>query len=77
MHVRRGQERFIDVEFRHRALLAYACEAYSRVVLHGERKSRVSFAEKMQADAFSFPRGQIEEVPRWFSWLLAREMAGG
>jgi len=62
LHVRRGQERFVDVEFRHRELFAYACEAYSRVVLHGERKSRVSFAEKMQADAFSFPRGQIEEV---------------
>ena len=36
LHVRRGQERFVDVEFRHRELFAYACEAYSRVVLQGE-----------------------------------------
>ena len=60
--VRRGQERFIDTEFRHRELFAYACEAYSRVILQGERKLRIAFAEKMVDDAFSFPRGQIEEV---------------
>jgi len=62
LHVRRGQERFVDVEFRHRELFAYACEAYSRVVLHSERRSRISFAEKMLEDAFSFPRGQIQQV---------------
>ncbi len=62
LHVRRGQERFVDTEFRHRELFAYACEAYSRVVLHGERKLRVAFAEKMLDVAFSFPRSQIEEV---------------
>ena len=62
LHVRRGQERFVDVEFRHRELFAYACEAYSQVVRCGARKSRVSFAEKMQEDAFSFPRAEIEEV---------------
>ena len=62
LHVRRGQERFVDTEFCHRELFAYSCEAYSRVVLHGERKSRVAFADKMQQEAFSFPRGQIEEV---------------
>ncbi len=62
LHLRRGQERFVDVEFRHRELFAYACEAYSQVVRCGARKSRVSFAEKMQEDAFSFPRGEIEEV---------------
>ena len=60
--VRRGQERFVDVEFCHRELFAFACEAYSRVVLHGERRSRLSFAEKMFEGAFSFPRGHIEEV---------------
>src|SRR5436189_6163175 len=38
LHTRRGQERFVDVEFRHRELFAFACEAYSRVVLHGGRK---------------------------------------
>jgi hypothetical protein len=38
-HVRRGQERFVDIEFHHRELFAYACEAYSRAVLHGDRKS--------------------------------------
>jgi len=62
LHVRRGRERFVDVEFRHRELFAYACEAYSQAVRHSERKSRVSFAEKMQDGAFSFPRGEIEEV---------------
>jgi hypothetical protein len=45
LHIRGGQERFVDVEFCHRELFAYACEAYSRVVLHDERKSRISFAE--------------------------------
>jgi len=62
LHVRRGQERFVDVEFRHRELFAFACEAYSRVVLHGERKARISFVERMLEGAFSFPRGQLQEV---------------
>jgi hypothetical protein len=62
LHVRRHQERFVDIEFRHRELFAYACEAYSRVVLHGERRLRVAFAEKMLDAAISFPRGQIEEI---------------
>ena len=56
LHIRRGQERFVDVEFKHRELFAYACEAYSRVVLQGERKSRIAFAGKMSEDAFSFPK---------------------
>jgi hypothetical protein len=62
LHVRRGQERFVDIEFRYRELCAFACEAYSRVALHGERESRISFAEKMLKGAFSFPRSQIQEV---------------
>ena len=62
LHVRRGQERFADVDFCHYELFAFACEAYSRLVLRGDRKSRISFAEKMQEGAISFPRGQIEEV---------------
>ena len=62
LHTRRGQERFVDVEFRHRELFAFACEAYSRVVLQGGRKSRIAFAEKMHDGAFSFPRSQVEEV---------------
>ena len=32
------------------------------MVLQGERKLRIAFAEKMTDAAFSFPRGQIEEV---------------
>lgn len=62
LHVRRHQERFVDIEFRHRELFAYACEAYARVVHHGERRFRIAFAEKMADAAFSFPRGQLEEV---------------
>lgn len=62
LRVRRGQERFVDVEFRHRELFAYACEAYSQVVRRGERKSRVSFAEKMRDGAFSFPSREVEEM---------------
>lgn len=62
LHMRRHQERFVDIEFNHRELFAYACEAYSRVVLHGPRKARISFAEKMPEGAFSFPRGEIKDV---------------
>jgi hypothetical protein len=62
LDVRRHQERFVDIEFRHRELFAFACEAYSRVVLHRPRQSRVAFAENMRENAFSFPRGSIEEV---------------
>ncbi len=61
-HVRLGQERFVDIEFQHRELFADACEAYSRVVLHAARKSRIAFAEKMLHEAFSFPRTEINEV---------------
>jgi len=64
LHVRRHQERFIDAEFQYRELLAYACEAYSRVILHGDRKSRIAFAERMQEDAFSFPQDQVAEVAK-------------
>lgn len=62
LHVRRGQERFVDVEFRHRELFSFACEAFSRVILQGERKSRISFAERMREIAFSFPGEYVEEV---------------
>jgi len=62
LQVRRGQERFVDVEFRHRELFAFACEAYSRVVLQSDRKARVSFAEKMRKDAFSFPHDPLDDV---------------
>lgn len=62
LDVRRHQERFVDIEFRHRELFAFACEAYSRVVLHRPRQSRVAFAEKMREGAFSFPKGSMEEV---------------
>jgi hypothetical protein len=62
LHVHRHQERFVDVEFRHRELFAFACEAYSRVVVRGERKWRLAFAEKMQESAFSFPPDQLVEV---------------
>ena len=62
LQVRRGQERFVDVEFHHRELFAYACEANSRVILQGARKSRIAFAEKMLDAAFSFPRTELEQV---------------
>lgn len=42
LRVRRGQERFVDVEFRHREL-AFACEAFSRTARHGDHKARISF----------------------------------
>ena len=32
----------MDVEFRHRELFAFACEAYSRVILQEDRKSRMA-----------------------------------
>jgi hypothetical protein len=64
LQVRRHQERFIDAEFHYRELLAYACEAYSRVILHRDRKPRIAFAERMQEDAFSFPQAEIAEVAK-------------
>src|ERR1035441_1811258 len=39
LHVRRGQERFVDIEFCHRELFAYVCETYSRAVLNGAQIS--------------------------------------
>jgi hypothetical protein len=62
LRVRRGQERFIDVEFRDRELFAFACEAFSRVRLRGERKARVAFAARMREEAFSFSQEYLEEV---------------
>ena len=62
LQVRRGQERFVDIEFRRRELFAYACEAYSRAILHGERRSRIAFAEKMREGAFSFPRAELADL---------------
>lgn len=62
LHVRRGQERFVDVEFRHREQFAFACEAYSRVLLQHDRKSRIAFAKSMNEGAFSFPSNQLEEI---------------
>jgi hypothetical protein len=64
LQVRRHQERFIDVEFHYRELFAYACEAYSRVMLHRDRKSRIAFAERIQENAFSFPQDEIAEVAK-------------
>lgn len=58
--VRRGQERFVDVEFRHRELFAYSCEAYSRVVARGGRKDRMAFAATMLKGASSFPRAELD-----------------
>jgi serine/threonine protein kinase HipA of HipAB toxin-antitoxin module len=63
LRVRRGKERFVDVELRRRERFACACEAYSRVVLQGERRQRISsFAGKMRADAFSVARDEFESV---------------
>ena len=41
---------------------AHLLHSDSRVVLHRPRQSRVGFADKMSENAFSFPRGSIEEV---------------
>ena len=60
LEVPRGQERFVDVEFRHRELFAYSCEAFSRVVVRGSRKDRVTFASTMGQRAASFPRNQLD-----------------
>jgi hypothetical protein len=62
LRVRRGQERFVDVEFRHRELFAFACEAYSQVVKRGDRRTRMSFAANMTPEAHSFPPDQLDAV---------------
>jgi hypothetical protein len=62
LYVRRGQERFVDVEFRKRELFAFACEAYSRVARKGSRKARILSAERMEADAKSFPSDEIAAI---------------
>jgi hypothetical protein len=58
----RHQERFVDVDLPHYELFAYACEAYSRVVQQGDRKSRIAFAGRMTEGAFSFPRRELNEI---------------
>jgi hypothetical protein len=62
LRARRGQERFVDVEFRQRELFAYACEAYSRAILHRPCASRISFVEKMPEDATSFAEDHLDQV---------------
>lgn len=62
LQVRRGQERFVDVDFKHRELFAYACEAYARVILQGTVRRRIAFAERMVAEAFSFPKDCRTEI---------------
>jgi hypothetical protein len=52
----------VDVEFRQWELFAFACEAYSKVLLQGDRKSRITFAEKMRDEATSFPTMQLQEI---------------
>lgn len=60
--VRRNQERFVDVDFFHRELFAFACEAYSRVCQNGDRKSRHLSASQMFDKATSFPEESIQEI---------------
>ena len=62
--VPKGKERFVDVDFQHRELFAYACEAYSRVARCESRASRIQFSEQMFADAFSFPSDELELISR-------------
>lgn len=58
--VRGGQERFLDVAFRHWELFAYSCEAFSRVVTtHAARRERIAFAETMREAATSFPENEL------------------
>ena len=64
LQVRRGQERFVDTEFRHRELFAYACEAYSRVVLLGDHKSRIAFVEKDARCGFFVSTGRDQRRGR-------------
>src|SRR5207253_11260573 len=65
LHVRRGQERFVDVEFCHRELFAFECEAYSRVVRHDKRKSRISYAVFCLKKKISFTRPLVVEGRIW------------
>jgi len=62
LHIRRGQERFVDVDFHSRELFAFTCEAYSRALLWREPRSRVSFAEKMLTGAVTFPKDELAEI---------------
>jgi hypothetical protein len=84
LRIRRGQERFVDVGFRHRELFAYTCEAYSRVILQHDRRAGIAFAEKMREDAFSFPAEQLDAVATLLlsaararnGWRVIRELTG-
>ena len=60
--VKRGQERFVDVQFDSRELFAFACEAYSQVLKAGDRKARLAFAERMREDATSFPKSERKQI---------------
>jgi hypothetical protein len=68
---RHGQERFVDVEFRHRELFAHACEAYTRISGIKGRQARLTFADSMERDAVSFPREERAAVAS-----LVRDAAG-
>jgi len=63
--VKRGQERFLDVRFDSRELLAYVCEAYSKCVAMDDRAARLAFVDRFAEEAGSFPddcRGRIAEL---------------
>ena len=62
LRIKRGQERFVDVEFIHRELFAYSCEAYTRILEHGARKDRVAFAESICKAGLSFPEDVCVQV---------------
>ena len=60
---RRGQERFLDVTFRHRELFAYSCEAFSRVLAaHTARRERIALTETIREAAVSFPENELAGV---------------
>jgi hypothetical protein len=60
--VRKNQERFVDVDFRHRERFAYSCEAYARACDQRNRRNRIAFAEKMPQDAWTFPAEMMPEI---------------
>jgi hypothetical protein len=68
LSVRRGQERFVDIEFCHRELFAYACETYSRVVLHGPILLPMPRNSTGFAISFSAPRRFLAIVGRRSCW---------
>ncbi|MDO8806697.1 MAG: hypothetical protein Q7R35_19970, partial [Elusimicrobiota bacterium] len=64
LHVKRGQERFVDVKFLDRELFAYTCEAYTKVLEKGKSKAVKTFTEEIWKACACLPESKsfVKEI---------------